>query len=278
MGNVIRRGTAAVALGAVLSLVACGQGSSTSETDQASTTAASQNATGESTPGGTAGSAPNGTGGGRTGSIDDCLSPGGDVRRMNFGSGAGALSGAIIGRGSTAVAFANQSDQDLCSWVPLAEQLAKQGVMSGLFDYSSIGSPQELATVVDTLREQGASRMVVVGASVGGRAVVTLGSKQGSHLDQIVSLSGEREDSTGSPPDLLSDAKQVRATPVLYVSSKNDGYTLFAEDTRKLFQATPSRGTQLLLVSGNEHGVDLLPNPRVRKAVVAAILGTGRSG
>jgi pimeloyl-ACP methyl ester carboxylesterase len=69
-------------------------------------------------------------------------------------------------------------------------------------------------------------------------------------------MSGERE-VPGDPRDLLPVARQVRL-PVLIVGSRKDGYTSFGADTRALHRAVPAKVNLLLLLSGGDHGVDLL--------------------
>jgi pimeloyl-ACP methyl ester carboxylesterase len=49
----------------------------------------------------------------------------------------------------------------------------------------------------------------------------------------MISLSGER--TLGAQPDLLPAARRLRV-PTLWVSSDNDGYTTFGEETRRLYR------------------------------------------
>jgi pimeloyl-ACP methyl ester carboxylesterase len=86
----------------------------------------------------------------------------------------------------------------------------------------------------------------------------------------VVSISGERLNRL--TPDLIHAARRVHA-PILYVSSRADGYTSFAQDTRQLYAATPTAAKRILVVPGDAHGVDLLPRTRVRAVVTRAILG-----
>ena len=153
--------------------------------------------------------------------------------------------------------------------MPLARELARRGATSILYD-GMPGDPAGVAAGVRTLRRAGLHRVVVVGASVGGRAVVQLAARGAPPLDAVVSLSAERLDR--ATPDLIHAARRVRA-PSFYVSSRADGYTSFAQDTRQLYAATPARDKKILVVPGDAHGTDLLPRARVREAVVRAVLG-----
>jgi hypothetical protein len=65
----------------------------------------------------------------------------------------------------------------------------------------------------------------------------------------------------------------------LYVGSRTDGYTTFGRDTRQFHSVTPAKVNQMLLVPGDNHGVDLLPDPRVRTTIIEflnAKAGKGR--
>jgi dienelactone hydrolase len=110
---------------------------------------------------------------------------------------------------------------------------------------------------------------VLVGASIGGRAVVTAAARGGPRqVDGVVSLSGERI--LGAQRDLLVDARRLRV-PVLWVSSENDGYTTFAAETRQLYRAARGRARPdlLLVVGGDDHGIDLLTGAQARRVVPA---------
>jgi pimeloyl-ACP methyl ester carboxylesterase len=81
-------------------------------------------------------------------------------------------------------------------------------------------------------------RVVLVGASIGGRAVVTAAARAPGQVDAVVSLSDERI--LGAQRDLLLDARRLRG-PTLWVSSANDGYTNFADETRQLYRGARTR-------------------------------------
>ena len=62
--------------------------------------------------------------------LEPCLGKGIHVAR------AGSLPVAVLGTGSRGVLLSNQSDEDLCAWLPLARTLARSGFRVGLYDYS----------------------------------------------------------------------------------------------------------------------------------------------
>jgi hypothetical protein len=191
-------------------------------------------------------------------------------RRLPVKVGPAEIQAATHGRGRVGFVLANDSGNDSCKWLRFAEALADRGDRVAVFRYASIGSPAELRATALALRAAGAERVVAVGASVGGRAVVELAAKRSPGVDAVVSLSGEREIGP-SYPDILPDARHVEV-PILYAGSRKDGYTLFGRETVQLLEATPASLNRLLLVPGAAHGVDLLSGPegeRMRKAILS---------
>ena len=55
----------------------------------------------------------------------------------------------------------------------------------------------------------------------------------------------------------------------MWVSSANDGYTNFADETRQLYRGARghARPHDLLVVSGADHGVDLLTGGQAKRVV-----------
>ena len=127
----------------------------------------------------------------------------------------------------------------------------------------------EVLAAARWLRTHGARRVVLVGASIGGRAVVTAAVRaRPGEVDAVVSLSGERI--LGAQRDLLADARRLRV-PTLWVSAANDGYTNFATETRQLYRGARghARPDRLLVVGGDDHGIDLLTGSQARRVVPA---------
>jgi pimeloyl-ACP methyl ester carboxylesterase len=191
------------------------------------------------------------------------------VRGFSVAADGGHVQAAMFGSGATTVVFANDSGNNPCEWLDFAPRLVAGGARVVLFKYAdfAIADPaRQVAAVAARARRDGGQRIALVGASLGGRAVVTAAARQPALGQVVVSLSGERT-IQGDPHDLLADARRLR-TPVLWVGSREDFYTRQGRDTRELYQATPKTG-QLLLVDGNLHGVDLLQGPDAAKIVPA---------
>jgi dienelactone hydrolase len=162
--------------------------------------------------------------------------------------------GATLGEGRAGVVFANDSGGGACGWVGLAQDLAFAGHPIAVTD--GAGDADRMLAAAVALRVAGARTVVLVGASVGGRAVLQAASLKPDAVVGVVSVSGERT-TPSDQRDLLPTARHVRL-PVLFIGSREDGYTNFAADTRALHRAVPARVNLMLLLSGGDHGVDLL--------------------
>ena len=209
--------------------------------------------------------------------VEVCARAGPGWRAFEVHAHGARLNAAVLGDGEVGVVFANQSGNSTCDWLPFATELARDGRRVVVFEYHDPGSAaSELLAVARALRAAGARRVAIVGASVGGRAVVQAAARDRAAIVAAVSLSAER--SVGALPEILPDARRVRV-PSLYVGSREDGYTTFGRDTRQFHSVTPAKLNQMLLVPGDNHGVDLLPDPRVRTTIIEflnAKAGKGR--
>jgi dienelactone hydrolase len=202
--------------------------------------------------------------------FDDCLRLGPGAQMVKVPAPGEQLPAVVLGSGgSTGVVFANQSASTACGWLPYARNVTRAGVRSLVFDYATASREDEVLAAARWLRAHGAHRVVLIGASIGGRAVVTAAARaHPGQVDAVVSLSGERI--LGAQRDLIVDARRLRL-PTLWVSSLNDGYTNFAEETRQLYRAAKghARPDRLLVVGGDDHGIDLLTGSQAKRVVPA---------
>jgi pimeloyl-ACP methyl ester carboxylesterase len=165
---------------------------------------------------------------------------------------------AALGRGP-AVVFANDSGNDPCGWIPLAERLAAHGHRAAVFTYSDTSSVNEKYAVNEALAvaraAAGGQPYALVGASLGGRVVIEAAARRPPGLAAIVSLSGER--TVEDYRDILRDARRVR-TPTLYIGAREDPLTDGARQQRELHAAMRGRPNRLFQQPGAAHGVDLI--------------------
>lgn len=163
--------------------------------------------------------------------------------------------------------FADDSDDDPCSWRREARGLAGRGYAVAVFQAGGGDEARQALTIAAALRRTGPRRIVLIGASVGARAVLQAGALRPHSAQGLVALSAERRIGS-NPTDLLPQVRRVRL-PLLSVGSLRDSLTNFGRDTQAFDRAIP--GSRLLLVSGDAHGVDLLRGrhgARVRAAIL----------
>jgi pimeloyl-ACP methyl ester carboxylesterase len=152
----------------------------------------------------------------------------------------------LFGHGPTGLIFSNQSDRDLCSWLPFARQLAaSQHLTVLLYDYSgTVEREADLTDAAHELKRRGKHRIVLIGASAGAIASLDAATTIEPPVAGVVCLSAEWL------PDELG-------VPALLLSSRDDGY-VSPETIRPMYQRMASRHKQLEILPGGAHGSDLL--------------------
>jgi pimeloyl-ACP methyl ester carboxylesterase len=196
--------------------------------------------------------------------LDQCPSAGRGWQPLSAGSD-GPLA-ARLGSGRLGVVFVDDSTDDPCAWSKQARDLAARGYAVAVFKSGGGTERKQALAVAAALRRSGARRIALIGASVGARAALQAAASHPPGVDGVVSLSAERRVRTDLT-DLLPVAKRVRL-PVLSVGARDDALTRFGRDTRAFARALSH--DRLLLVSGPDHGVELLDGKhgrRVRAAI-----------
>ena len=176
------------------------------------------------------------------------------------------LLGHRFGRGTTAVVLAHQSQGSLCEWVSYGRRLAAKGYLVFAFDFRSHGRSQyvfpprsarlggDVAAAVKYLRARGARRIFLVGASMGGVAVVVGGASIRPPVGGVVSLSAP---TTFGSLDAAAAAPRLRV-PTLFLAAADDAGGQFATDARALHAATAASDKSLEILQGSSHGVSLM--------------------
>ena len=215
---------------------------------------------------------------------DSCGADARGFRRLALRTQDGVrLRGAVMGSGSVTVVFAHQTDDDLCAWLPYARRLgAGHRVLAVDFRAKggSDGAPgaglgrydRDIVAAVRWARAHGATRVVLVGASMGATAVLSAAGRV--PVDAVVSLSAPAEWPDLDPRRVLASGR----TPVDLVAATDD--VQFADGARQLARAAKKRpGVRLTLVPGAAHGVQLTDvsdatgrrvDAIIRRAVAAA--------
>jgi pimeloyl-ACP methyl ester carboxylesterase len=206
-----------------------------------------------------------------------CLREAASATPVRFTSGAGAtLVGVVLGRGRTGLVLGHQVGSDLCEWLPRAQTFAEQGYQVLAFDFAGYGDSQPGAgpdAGVDTdvvaaaaqLRGRGADRIVLLGSSMGGTAVLSAAARIRPPVAGVVSLSGP---ASFQGVDAGAAVARLRV-PVLLVAAADDHP--FVDDARAMYRAAQVGDKRLLVVGGGGHGTSLLEfgadAPKVQAAV-----------
>jgi alpha-beta hydrolase superfamily lysophospholipase len=192
------------------------------------------------------------------------------------------LVGHTFGKGTTVVVLAHQARSSMCQWVRYARRLSSNGYRAFAFDFRNHGLSQQVgyprsgrlagdvAAAVKYVRAHGARKVFLVGASMGGTAVLVGGANVRPLVAGVVSLSGP---SSFGGADAAPAVPRLRV-PVLYVVSSDDAGGGFAQDARALFDATASTDKTLELVPGSAHGVSLVSSPGRARDLVERFLGS----
>jgi len=179
----------------------------------------------------------------------------------------GPLTVGIAGAGHKTVILSNESDENLCSWLPFSRRLTALGYRVVLWDYGSEPAG-ELLALTRWVRRSGLPRIVLMGASEGAKASLVAAARLGHEVRGVVSLSAETV--------LLPDIEVARSVarlrgPLLLVTSAGDPYGS-AQAAPRFLAVAPSRDKRLVKVPGADHGTALLSGPAaatVRPAVLA---------
>ena len=208
-----------------------------------------------------------------------CGRPATEATLVRFSAADGtSLNGVLVGSGTTGVVLVHQSSpDDLCSVWPFAQYLAGQGLQAFAIDLRCFGRSacpegeaagrviDDIAAAVAELRRRGATRVAVVGASMGGAAALIAGTRVQPPLAGVVSLSGETDPTDlvgGIPLDAGAAVGQLNV-PTMLVVATNDQY-VSVEETRMMYRAAATRDKRLLVLSkefDGRHGVELLTDP-----------------
>jgi alpha-beta hydrolase superfamily lysophospholipase len=172
----------------------------------------------------------------------------------------------MVGSGTAGVVLAHEYANDLCGAWPFANYLAKRGFRVLAVDMRCFGRsacPQgqaagrvadDLVAAVAELRHRGATKVALVGASMGGSASLIAATRVQPPVDAVAALSGEADPTTLLHIPLNARAAVSRLTvPAMFVVANLDQYTSVAE-TRAMYQAAKTTDKRLLVLPSQFNG------------------------
>jgi pimeloyl-ACP methyl ester carboxylesterase len=193
-----------------------------------------------------------------------CLRGNEAAQAIRFQTSTGAsLVGVLLGSGPAGLVLGHQVGSDLCEWMPHARSFARQGYRVLALDFEGYGDSQpgaggsgrydlDVVAAAQELRRRGAERIVLVGSSMGGTAVLAAAAQIDPPVAGVVSLSGPAEYEGVAAAAALPRLR----VPVLFAASADD--TQFADDARAMYRAAPVRDKRLLVVPGGAHGTAMI--------------------
>jgi alpha-beta hydrolase superfamily lysophospholipase len=189
-----------------------------------------------------------------------------------------AISG---GSGPSGVVLVPESPPgDVCGWLPYIATLEHAGLRVLALDYRGTGdSPvtvrraavdlkPDLTAAVGQLRDEGAEKVILGGASLGGAAAMTYGPSL--DIDGVISLSGET-DLPAYHLDAIGAVPRLRV-PLLLVDARHDPY-LPVVDARRLVRRAGTSDKQARFFPGEWHGWEIVEDAPYAQKARALILG-----
>jgi dienelactone hydrolase len=162
-------------------------------------------------------------------------------------------SSAASGSGLIGIVVDHQANQSLCDSMSWADTFAAEGYLAIAPTLDDSYQVPETEASVGYLRTHGATKIVLLGASMGGTSVLITAAQLQPPVQAVISVSGP---ATYSPLDASVTAPKL-TVPVFYSAGADD--ESFASDETSMYQATPAKDKVLDIVPGNgDHGFDLL--------------------
>ena len=159
----------------------------------------------------------------------------------------------VSSSGTVGIVIVHQSEQNLCESMSWAVLFSRAGYLALAPTVDEDEQVDEVEMSVAYLRAHGAKQVVLLGASMGGTAVLQTAAELTPPVQAVVSVSGP---SSYDPMDALQTAPKL-AVPVFYSAGAGD--TEFATDETALYNATTEKDKTLDIVpKDSAHGFALL--------------------
>jgi pimeloyl-ACP methyl ester carboxylesterase len=198
--------------------------------------------------------------------LDGCL-PAARSQVVTIPGPDGPLTIGIMGAGHRTVILSDESDENLCSWLPFSRRLTSRGYRVVLWDYAGREPAAELLALTRWVHRSSAARVVLVGASEGAKASLVAAARLGHTVRGVVSLSAETVLLPGI--EVARSAARLRC-PLLLVTSAGDPYGS-AQAAPDFLASALSRDKRLVKVPGADHGTALLSGPAAATVLPAVL-------
>jgi alpha-beta hydrolase superfamily lysophospholipase len=197
---------------------------------------------------------------------ETCLKPAERAAAVSFAADDGTkLVGVLVGRGRRGVVLAHEKYADLCSWLPYGRTLVARGYRVFALDLRGFGSSarppdkaryrydRDIVAAAKLLRQRGVTRVVLIGGSIGGAAVVVGATAITPAVVGVVAVSAPAAD---ADVNALAAVRKLRV-PILLVNGGRDPLVPLS-DARRLYRAAASREKRLVIIASGSHGSALL--------------------
>jgi alpha/beta superfamily hydrolase len=168
------------------------------------------------------------------------------------------LSGTLYGQGTAAIIFSHMSDGSRAEWRDLPEKMAGMGYMALAYDFRGRGdsegtfdppaSNKDLMAAVNFIRDEGAQKIALIGASMGAMASAKVAAVE--KTEAVICLAGGI---SWSGPEISDQELAAISAPLLVITSEEDQ---FVQDTLHIYEVASSP-KEKHLYPGRTHGTDL---------------------
>ncbi|MBI5568289.1 MAG: dienelactone hydrolase family protein [Chloroflexi bacterium] len=186
-------------------------------------------------------------------------------RVVSFTTADGArLYGTLYGRGTTAVIFSTMGAQQQDTWAKMAQAAADAGYLALTYNFRFWVSEtriqdnlrayiaDDLRAAIAFVREQGATQIVLAGASLGGMATAKVA---GEAQAAAVIIMASPLSAKGLTVRIEDSELQSLTMPKLFVSAERDAVVAPAEARRTYDQSPEPK--EIYLYPGTAHGTEL---------------------
>lgn len=185
----------------------------------------------------------------------------------------GEIQALLYGAGKHAVVLAHGKIFDKESWAPLAPRLAEAGLRALALDFRGYGSSQvgsegqklflDVIAAISFLKGQGATRISLVGASMGGGVVArTAVLVEKGTIDRLILLA----------PSAIPKPDQMKANRIIYITSEGDPSV---SRTRAQYELAPDPKS-LEILPGDAHAQHIFKTDQSEalvELILASLLG-----